>query len=72
MSQNQQYLDSNKETQIQEVSVTASDNAHLKSDGTMRLKDSYLQLGGRTDGQNKHAIRFENVAIPSDAEIVSG
>ncbi|MGP2980556.1 hypothetical protein ACTVLL_25835 [Serratia nevei] len=71
MSQNQQYLDSNKEKQIQEVSVTASDNARLKSDGTMRLKDIYLQLGGRTDGQNKHAIRFENVAIPSEAEIVN-
>ncbi len=71
MSQNQQYLDSNKETQIQKVSVTASDNARLKSDGTMRLKDSYLQLGGRTDGQNKHAIRFENVDIPPNAEIVN-
>ncbi|MFK3844017.1 MULTISPECIES: FN3 associated domain-containing protein [Serratia] len=71
MSQNQQYLDSNKETQIQEMSVTASDNARLKSDGTMRLKDSYLQLGGRTDGQNKHAIRFENVVVPSNSEIVN-
>lgn len=71
MSQNQQYLDSNKEPQTQKVSVTASDNARLKSDGTMRLKDSYLQLGGRTDGQNKHAIRFENVVIPSNAEIVN-
>lgn len=53
------------------ISVIASNNARQTNDGSIRLKDIYLQLGGRIDGQNKHAIYFPNVEIPNDAEIVN-
>lgn len=50
------------------VVATNNDDGRENTTGNMALGTAYLQLGGRNDVK-EHAVRFQNVQIPADAQI---